>query len=101
MECVKMYERNYLTLPGGFQLPVAWVKQVCVYYDYRIDTTTQQPETARFCDRYLLQHTLGCEILQSRYRCQEHGGVMQLFSSYICREQIGKYKQEEILNTYG
>ena len=30
--CVKMYTEEYLTLPGGFRLPIALVTQRCIYY---------------------------------------------------------------------
>jgi len=97
--CGRMYEEYFVSLPGGFQLPIA----ICIdqYLEYRISESEITKESAQmqlqdFSDRYLLQQTIAGQILKKQQNFQERGAFYQLQSSYTCTEMIGKEQEEQI-----
>lgn len=98
--CVKMYLRKYLTLPGGFQLPVSIICQeliTCDVYDaepFELDTQWLE-HTAQ---QYVLNQMIAGEILLQQTAVQQNGDFYILKGAYACREQIGKTKFEEFRN---
>lgn len=101
--CVKMYSRKYLTLPGGFQLPIAWVCQELLYYDCLAteDIEEDAPWLEQYAQQYLFTQMNAGEILLQETAVQLQDGCYVFTGVYACREQIGRIKIEEILNQNG
>ena len=102
--CGRMYEEYYLTLPGGFRLPLA----VCIdtYQHYETETReSQQTEAAaamgEFARQYLTQQMIAGQIQHAVQTVARSGGVFRLRGSYVCTEMIGKVKLEQIGETNG
>lgn len=102
--CVKMYKENYLTLPGGFQLPIALVTQSCDYYD--TDPAVDAADSdwswlAKDCEAYLLSHMVAGQILDQSCDIAFADGICTATGKYACLELIGRIKNEEIINYDG
>lgn len=98
--CVKMYSESYLTLPGGFQLPVTLVTEVWTEYEYA-DREVAGEDTAamleRFAQDYLSQQMVAGQILSGTQELASQEGVVILHGKYACREMIGQVRSEEII----
>lgn len=101
--CVKICSKNYLTLPGGYILPVAIIREEIVYYD----TYTESMEEDGFfwledaSENYAIHQMIAGEIVKNVSDYQIVDDLCVLRGSYACREQIGQYKFEEIPKEYG
>ena len=98
--CDKMYEETYITLPGGFRLPVSIVKETWTYYD--CSTQFQETEEAEeqlsfFCAQYLTDHMIAGEILEKSERTEQVGEALRYTGAFTCREMIGRVQEEEII----
>ncbi len=101
--CVKMYSRKYLTLPGGFRLPIAFICQKTVYYESYLTEASEEDFAwlEKDAEQYILSHMNAGEILLRQTALQYSQDFCVLNGVYACREQIGKIKIEEILNQNG
>ena len=97
--CGRMYAEYFVSLPGGFQLPVA----ICIdqYLEYHCSNDILPKETVQkqlqlFSDKYLLRQTVSGQILQKQYLFQEHDGIYMMNSHYVCSEMIGREQGEQI-----
>jgi len=97
--CGRMYEEYYVSLPGGFQLPVA----VCIdqYTDYELREAKVSREDAKqqlqkFSDGYLTRQMIAGQFLQTQHDFSCSDGLYKLESSYICTEMIGREQREQI-----
>ena len=102
--CDKIYEENYMTLPGGFQLPVAIVKETWIYAETQTDLLEQ--ETAlhlleNFAAWYLPTQMVAGSILDADPSVSFQDGYAVLQGDYTCCEMIGQVKIEEIIAPYG
>ena len=102
--CVKMYAQNYITLPGGFVLPVAILRET--YHTYQTTPRTQEAqelaEGARnFTQQYLRGQMVAGQLLNSSDEISEEPGLLLYTGSYKCLEMIGAQRKEEILGPYG
>ena len=101
--CVKMYEENYVTLPGGFQLPVALVTEVW----FCNESGNAQAESADAswlydaAQRYLIGDMIAGQILSSDEELSQEDGIVTLSGHYACLEMIGKLREEEIVKPNG
>ena len=102
--CDKMYVEKYLTLPGGFSLPVSLVYEV-----YLLRTSEElfsTPENsagdwmACYATQYVTQQMLAGQILHAEQTLTGGTDFCQLIGIYACEEMIGKVKYEETINTY-
>lgn len=97
--CVKMYEKKYLMLPGGFQLPVAWICQSVSYYDFEIDQC--KIEEFDWLESYLedtlLQTLQAGQIIRKDTTQKLQNDVCVVYGLFACREEIGYKKIEENL----
>lgn len=97
--CVKMYSRKYVSLPGGYQLPIALVKED--YYRYDSVSETQSETNFEFLEAqskdYILLQMRAGEILveDGIYDFTSDSAIYS--ATYACREQIGIPKNEETL----
>ena len=96
--CVKMYKRTYMTLPGGYVLPIAWVTYEFIYYETK---ETQNSDFA-FLDHaarhYLMTQMSSGTILQENRELTIADDLCHISATYSCYEQIGLSKDEELIN---
>ena len=97
--CGRMYEEYYITLPGGFTLPVALAVQthVCrktVKSD--ADSAELQDAALAFARDYLMAQMISGSIVEEVVSCTVEDGVLILDGIYICQEMIGQRIQEGI-----
>ena len=96
--CVKMYSKYVLTLPGGFQLPVALVRETvtgCETDTNAIEEDVLSSLLSGFAERYLKTVMIAGTILD-RQETLEQTDVCRLTGQYECQEMIGRVKPEEI-----
>ena len=99
--CDKMYVEEYWSLPGGFRLPVSFIRETCVYY---ADSNVMEPNgeqtqtwVAEFADKYLSGQMVAGSILSQQVAWQSQDTYSTLTGNYACLEMIGKVKIEETL----
>ncbi len=96
--CVKMYEKTYLTLPGGYTLPLALVKQEILYYD-TTDATVDDFSILETASReYLKGQMIAGTILRESVSLEEDDYICRIFAQYECLEMIGCSTNEELGN---
>lgn len=95
--CGRMYEEYYVSLPGGFRLPLA----VCVdrRQTYTLTETTVPEKDAneqlqQFSQGYLLRQMVAGQILNKQQTVSSAQGLYRLESQYTCVEMIGKEQRE-------
>ena len=102
--CVKMYDIAYLTLPGGFELPVALVKERLIYYNFK-DVSLTDDESfdwmEDFSKSYIQQQMIAGQILQEQASMELDNGICRLRSQYQCLEMIGRIQHEGIIQNNG
>lgn len=95
--CAKIYKRKFLTLPGGFQLPLALIYERTVCYEDTVSAVRKDDLTLTdLADRYLRDQMLMGRILESHYKQLPSDDSYCFEAVYICEEMIGKQRQEEI-----
>ena len=102
--CVKMYSSYVLTLPGGLELPVSFVKESVRCFELveedRPENELSQELTA-FAEHYLKSQMIAGSILQkAEYICARES-VYILDGSYACEEMIGRVRPEQIGEYHG
>ena len=100
--CVKMYEENYMTLPGGFQLPVVLVKETILQYPAEegvLPPREGMPEA--FARNYLTGQLVAGRILTEAIQRTEEEQAVILHGQYACNEMIGLFREEEIIKPDG
>lgn len=98
--CVKMYVENYVTLPGGFVLPIAIVTENRIYYEPTTPVTDLQQDEkllAQYARAYLRTQMIAGTILSQAETFSQEDGVLQLIGHYACQEMIGRERIEEII----
>lgn len=98
--CDKIYEEKFLTLPGGFRLPVAIVLERTVCRSFSEPDGSWQPDIHRleeFTEAYLRSVMVSGEILSRDYGSVDQQGCVVLEGKYSCLEMIGKLQDEEIV----
>ena len=98
--CVKMYSENYVTLPGGFLLPVAVVTETWIYCEKMTEMGVME-ETgdllAGFAENYLRGQMIAGKILSRKEQYLSEENVLILSGTYRCLEMIGREQNEEII----
>ena len=97
--CDKMYSESYVTLPGGFRLPVILVTEA---YTYRQSAQMQieEPSLSNFAQSYLQQQMVSGAILSTDETVRQMETAYCLKGKYICTEMIGRIRNEEIIKPY-
>lgn len=95
--CVKMYEENYVTLPGGFQLPIAIVTEICISYDHTTAGEQDGSVLLSYAERYLRSQMVAGQILTKEETLTDGDSVIRLEGNYGCLEMIGREQSEEII----
>ncbi len=96
--CAKIYEEKYLTLPGGFVLPVAIGIETYIMYDTQ--EAAWQCDLSSVSRQYLLDCMYAGTILLADEQFEEQEGLLVMRGSYSCYEMIGITKIEERLSDY-
>lgn len=102
--CDKMYSVKYITLPGGFQLPIAIVTQTVTYYETApvlMDEQTGRELIIRYAQQRLMTDMAGGQILHRSETVEQTPDVFYFQGQYACLEMIGKPRLEENLINYG
>ncbi len=101
--CDKMYSVSWLTLPGGFQLPVALVTETWTSYDSQVPASQEDAtELLReFAERYLHSQMIAGTVLRRQEATEPQKGIYVLQGKYACTEMIGRVQNEEIIKPNG
>ena len=102
--CDKMYKEYYMTLPGGFRLPIALeVEQLRFYSSGSILSSSPMTneELENLGANYLRQEMIAGYILSSNMDVTAEKDHFRLSGSYHCIEMIGRVQQEETALRYG
>ena len=99
--CVKMYVENYLTLPGGFRLPVVLVTEYWSQSENSNRSVEESQMLSDAADRYLTAEMVAGQIISAREETYEEDGLLVLQGQYACLEMIGQIREEEIVKPNG
>ena len=97
--CDRMYEEYYITLPGGFQLPMAFLVERYVLWETGTETIPQtdaQQILLDFGESYLHRQMLAGKVLKEEHTFLSDDGQMTMAGKYICMEMIGKMQRLQI-----
>lgn len=98
--CDKIYMENYVTLPGGFQLPIALVTERSVCYhtaSQKPDMLRESSDMKRLAEGYLQTVMVSGKILSGKTDVRQLDDCMILEGKYSCLEMIGKLQNEEVV----
>ena len=102
--CDKMYVENYLTLPGGFQLPIGIATEV---WQFRGTEAAELEESSAedclesFAEEYLSGQMIAGQIRNASEMINLDWGVYKLTGFYTCEEMIGISRKEETIKPNG
>jgi len=102
--CDKMYTEYYLTLPGGFRLPIGIAVERWTVYEETAatgDGSEFQNTAENGAKSYLLDQMISGRILDCAVTVQQEDHRILLMGSYLCSEMIARERSEEILENYG
>ena len=102
--CGRMYEEYYITLPGGFRLPVALCVEtytVCQTSTAELSEEAVKADLKAFALDHLSRSMVAGKILGGTQRVTMEDGCCTLTGDYICEEMIGTVRQEQIGDTNG
>jgi hypothetical protein len=97
--CDKMYEESYVTLPGGFRLPIIIIREIWTHHDEN-DVTLAAPDLSGFADRYLHQQMIAGKVLSRLEKETTENGIYRFQGNYACTEMIGQVRSEETIKPY-
>lgn len=101
--CDKIYSEYYMTLPGGFRLPIKLVTETVTYC--LEPTIAEDPEArqrlATFADDYLPGQMVAGRILSRVETIAQEEGYLRMQGYYACEEMIARRRSEEIIKPYG
>ena len=97
--CDRMYEEYYITLPGGFRLPFAFVlerfTERTVLRRERSGDLLRE-ELVRFGETFLKQQMIAGQVDAAVHDFQVAGDCLFLSGEYLCTEMIGRLQQIQI-----
>ena len=102
--CGRMYEEHYITLPGGFRLPLALCIQTRTTFALASETIPDaqaRKELTDFARRTVLKRMVAGEIQQAAEHLRQDGGCIWLEARYVCQEMIARQRQEQIGENHG
>ena len=97
--CDKMYSQKYLTLPGGFALPLGIRIETCVYYrpaQIALSFAEAQPILEHQARQWLIGSMVSGQILSQTLDFSQDEGAYCLTGRYVCREMVGRVQYEKI-----
>ncbi len=101
--CVKMYTEYYLTLPGGYRLPVRMGKETVSTFGVKTQECDKEQERslARFARDHLRDQMVALTILDAKEEFLINDGTFRLIGHYACTEMIGREQREQIGDFHG
>ena len=102
--CVKIYEQENITLPGGFVLPLGIAKESCLCYDTASanDVHREDMQLAEaYMESYVLEQTIAGRIIQKVNLQFPQPKDNQVAVRFHCLEIIGGERSEELESSYG
>ena len=102
--CVKMYSKYVLTLPGGFALPVAWVREeirTCRLTAETVEPAVAQRRMQSDSDAYLRSDMIAGNIQKREEAFETLPGCYVFSGRYLCHEMIGRSREEQIGEYHG
>lgn len=100
--CVKMYSLQYVTLPGGFVLPLAILTETWIHYEAEEgNSEVTQLQLQEFASSYLSTMMTAGTIQSANETVVSDEAVIILQGNYNCYEMIGITHFEEIWENYG
>ena len=95
--CGRMYKEYYITLPGGFRLPIALGVEVRTQWDLSPGALETGDILSReFAQNYLTHQMVAGTIVQGRETLAQDEMRYMLQGSYVCAEMIGREKSEKM-----
>ncbi len=96
--CVKIYDEIKLTLPGGYQLPISFIRESITDYHFcAADTINENEWLQDAAIRYLQSHMIAGQILNQHTEIELEDNVYYLSGQFSCLEMIGQTRIEENL----
>ncbi len=102
--CGRMYKEYYITLPGGFSLPIALCVEVYTIYECSSTEASQEYteySLSEFARQYLMQQMIAGQIRSAEEAVTLEDGIYRLTGVYTCIEMIGREQREQIGDTNG
>ena len=95
--CDKMYSCNYITLPGGFRLPLGIACERYVFCDKDAIASADEPPAwlRRYTEGYVKDAMLSGYVRDSVCSLEEIPGGCLLRGEYFCTEMLGRIQFEE------
>lgn len=104
VSCDRIYKEYYVTLPGGFRLPMALCVDTYTCWDTaeaNIEPAEADSGLRSYVRQYLTHLMVAGTIVDSSERIARESGRMILDGTYVCREMIGREQPEQIGVTNG
>ena len=99
--CAKIYEEKYMTLPGGFTLPIAIACETEISYDTSTQKIVPNGNMLRdFARNYISKQMIGGSVIYSTEEITETAQFCRMDARYGCYELIGIIRTEERIKTY-
>ena len=102
--CGRMYAEYYIYLPGGFRLPLALAVETLSFWETlpsEKGETEGMEQLSDFLKGYVTDRMIAGEIQNAVEDFSSTDGVFCLEGAYLCREMIGKQRQEGKVETDG
>jgi sporulation protein YqfD len=98
--CAKINSVWYVTLPGGFVLPIGIIRET--YTTCRQGAQRFQDDCfSAYAQSYILSQMAEGEILSFSEQIEEREDALILQGQYVCRESLGISRTEENFEEYG
>ena len=101
--CGKMYKEMYITLPGGFNLPVCIVEETwddCVSTNIHMDADLLGTDLLNAAESYVIEQMVAGKVLNSSTVITTQESVAEMEGKYACLEMIGQVRKEEVYGKY-
>jgi len=102
--CGRMYKEYYLTLPGGFRLPIALAADTFLCGETVESAWPEQYLEAALkahTREMVLEQTIAGSILREEHTVTQNQSTFCISSRFLCSEMIGRGITEEIGDTHG
>ena len=99
--CVRIYTERYITLPGGFVLPIAIATEESIRYSFA-DSDCGNPEAflLPYMEKYVQSQMIGGAIVSCSQVMTQMDGGYRVDAVYTCCEMIGISRPEENVLDY-
>lgn len=102
--CVKMSDVRYLTLPGGFVLPVALVTETYTWYESEeteLDAAAAEEQLSFAAADGITGQMIAGQIIGKKETVTRAEDLYCLTGVYACYEMIGRARNWENMDSYG